>query len=196
MLTTAAIVLAAGASRRLGRSKQLEHVGGRPMVVHALEAAAAAEVVLLMTGCGGRRVAALAGTARVVDVRQWRRGMGHVLACGVRALPRDVGAVVVLLADQPGVTREAVESLLQRWLAGDGPVLTATYDGRAGHPRLFDHTVFGALAELDGEAGARSLPQVRHAIGVPVAGNDHDVDDEESLAAARRARAGSPERVR
>lgn len=185
-----ALVLAAGRSSRLGRPKQLETVGDRSLVAHAVAAATAADDLLLLTGCEGERVEAAAPGARALRVVDWERGIGHVLACGVRQVGSSADAVVVLLADQPGVRADDVAALVARWRAGDGPLLTACYDGIPAHPRLFDAELFEQLEALDGDVGARDLVARTRAVAVETRGSPLDVDDEASLASAR-ARAGA-----
>ncbi|RZS91686.1 molybdenum cofactor cytidylyltransferase [Motilibacter rhizosphaerae] len=180
-----ALVLAAGASRRLGRPKQLEVVRGRPLLAHALDAASAADEVLVLTGAYAERMGGLLPDVPVLHIANWGRGMGHVLACGVRALPPEAEAVVVLLADTPGIGASAVGEVIAAWHAGAGPVVSAEYDGVSGHPRLFDRSLFAELGDLEGDTGAASLLQ-RHPVAlVPVLGDPVDIDDEETLALAR-----------
>jgi molybdenum cofactor cytidylyltransferase len=103
--------------------------------------------------------------------------------------------VVVALGDQPLVPAAAVASLLAAWRRGAGPVVSAAYQGRHGHPKLFDRAVLGALQELSGDAGARGLLASHPDWVVPVEvgglGSDLDVDDEAALARARALLAAS-----
>jgi len=104
------------------------------------------------------------------------------------------GAVVVALGDQPLVTAGVVARLVDAWAHGAGPVVTATYGGRPGHPKLFDRAVLPHLCELAGDAGARELlarhPEWVAGVEVAVLGSDLDVDDEPGLARAAALLAG------
>jgi molybdenum cofactor cytidylyltransferase len=97
--------------------------------------------------------------------------------------------VVVALGDQPLVSAAAVARLVAAWRGGAGPVVSAAYRGRHGHPKLFDRAVLGELLGLSGDAGARGLLAGHPDWVVPVEvgglGNDLDVDDEAALARAR-----------
>lgn len=186
-----ALVLAAGGSTRLGRPKQLEVVGGVPLVVHALRAARGADEVVLVTGAHADRVEAVACAAgapacEVLRVEGWERGMGHVLARAVGSVRTRAAAVVVLLGDQPGVERSAVVDVVAAWRDGAGPVVAARYAEGTGHPRLFDAQLFAELTELDGDAGGRGVVQRWGEVPVDVTGSMHDVDDEASLQEAIR----------
>jgi CTP:molybdopterin cytidylyltransferase MocA len=133
-VTVTAVVLAAGAARRLGRPKQLEQVGGLPLVARALAAGTPADERLVLLGSSAvlirPTVERYAPTAKVSVVEDWQRGIGHVLACGVSRLPADTEAIVVLLADQPFVTADAVSALIASWQETGETWLCAGYAPR------------------------------------------------------------------
>ena len=184
-MTVAALVLAAGAASRFGRPKQLEQVGGVPLVARALAAAAPADERLVLLGSSAAlirpTIQRAAPTARICVVDEWRRGMGRVLSAGIHALPARTEAVVVLLADQPYVTAEAVRTLIESWRATGEGWLCAGYGDRRGHPHLFAASWFPALATLDGDDGARAVTGDARPLAVPVDGDDADIDDESDL---------------
>lgn len=196
------VVLAAGGSTRMGRPKQLAELGGRPLLAHVLTALDTAPVA---GGTGGlkprppvdRVVVALGGAAGEVlehvdlgraeplVIEGWAAGMGHVLASTLAQAGDDWAAVVVLLGDQPLVPAGAVTRVVEAWRAGAGPVVTATYGGRPGHPRLFDRRLLPDLLRLTGDTGARDLlaahPDQVHRVEVGDLGSDADVDVEADL---------------
>jgi CTP:molybdopterin cytidylyltransferase MocA len=183
------LVLAAGGSTRMGRPKQLAELDGRPLLAHALQALGDAPVDRVMVALGAVAGEVLErvdlGRAEPVVVEGWQDGMGHVLAS---ALARSGGgwqAVVVLLGDQPLVPGAAVARVVDAWRAGAGPVVTATYGGRPGHPKLFDRSLLPDLLRLSGDAGARDLvaahPEWVHRVEVGDLGSDADVDVEADL---------------
>jgi molybdenum cofactor cytidylyltransferase len=187
-VTVTAVVLAAGAARRLGRPKQLEQVGGLPLVARALAAGTAADERLVLLGSSAAlirpTVERYAPTAKVSVVEDWQRGIGHVLACSLSRLPAGTDAIVVLLADQPFVSAEAVRALIAAWHETGETWLCAGYDGRRGHPHLFAASWFPALATLQGDDGARAVTGTARPHVVEVPGDDRDIDDEADLAAA------------
>jgi CTP:molybdopterin cytidylyltransferase MocA len=186
------LVLAAGRAARMGRPKQLAELDGRPLLEHALAAMSAAPVDDVAVAVGAYAGDVLATVdlhrARPLLVDGWAAGMGHVLAESVAAAGAGYGAVVVALGDQPLVTGEVVASVVEAWRRGSGPVVTATYRGRPGHPKLFDRSLLPELRGLAGDAGARDLlaGHPEWVVGVEVAGlgSDLDVDDETRLARA------------
>ncbi len=151
------LVLAAGGSSRMGRPKQLAELDGRPLLAHVLRALEDAPVdgVVVALGAHAAEVQARVDLGRAVPlvVRDWALGMGHVLASALTSAPaRDHRASVVLLGDQPLVSGRSVARLVEAWRGGAGPVVTAAYGGRPGHPKLFDHRLLPELRRLSGDA--------------------------------------------
>jgi CTP:molybdopterin cytidylyltransferase MocA len=184
------LVLAAGASTRMGRPKQLAELDGRPLLEHVLRALEEAPVDAVVVALGANAAAVRArvdlGGAVPLVVEDWAEGMGHVLASALAAEPaRGHRATVVLLGDQPLVSGRAVARLVEAWRSGAGPVVTAAYGGRPGHPKLFDHRLLPELLRLSGDAGARDLlaanPGWVHEVEVGDLGSDADVDVEDDL---------------
>jgi molybdenum cofactor cytidylyltransferase len=187
------VVLAAGGSTRMGRPKQLAELDGRPLLAHVLAAVDAAPVDRVVVALGGAADAVLEqvdlGRAEPLVVDGWAAGMGHVLASTLARAGDDWEAVVVLLGDQPLVQGGAVARVVEAWRSGAGPVVTATYGGRPGHPRLFDRGLLSELLQLTGDTGARDLvlaaaathPDRVHRVEVGDLGSDTDIDVEADL---------------
>src|SRR5215204_6268993 len=184
-----ALVLAAGGSTRMGRPKQLAELDGRPLLAHVLAALDEAPVDRVVVALGGAAGAVLErvelGRAEPLVVEGWAAGMGHVLAATLGQAGDDWAAVVVLLGDQPLVSRGAVARVVEAWRSGAGPVVTATYGGRPGHPKLFDRRLLADLLRLTGDTGARDLlathPDRVHRVEVGDLGSDTDIDVEADL---------------
>ena len=183
------VVLAAGGSTRMGRPKQLAELDGRPLLAHVLAAVDDAPVDRVVVALGGAADEVLdrveLGRAEPLVVEGWAAGMGHVLASALARAGGDWEAVVVLLGDQPLVPGRAVARVVEAWRAGAGPMVTATYDGRPGHPKLFDRRLLPDLLRLTGDTGARDLlaahPDRVHRVEVGDLGSDADIDVEADL---------------
>jgi nicotine blue oxidoreductase len=144
-VSVAAVVLAAGASSRYGAqpAKQQVHVGA---VVAALEASIVDEIVVVS---GAHPV-----PVESVQATDWERGPGASLRAGLAALPDDVEAAVVALADGPDLDPRAVDRVIADWRANGGDVVAATYGGVRLHPVLLARAVWQSVPD----EGARSLP--------------------------------------
>jgi len=154
-----AVVLAAGASSRMGDAhKLLEPFGGRPMVTWAVEAAlgAGARPVVVVTGARADEVeAVLPDGAIPVRNPDWREGMASSLAAGIRALGPRVECAAIALGDMPLVRPEHYRALLAAW--HPGAIVVPTRDGRRGHPVLWSADHFDEIAALRGDRGARAV---------------------------------------
>lgn len=183
------MVLAAGASQRLGRPKQLVPYRGKPLLRHAVDAALAAGVgpVVVVLGAEAERIArALAGLGvGIVINREWRAGLGGSVAAGVRAaagLEPAVAGVLLLACDQPLVTPELLRSLAAGLAAG-APVAAAGYGGTLGVPAAFERRLFPELLGLDADRGARDVI-ARHrdqAVSAPFPEGELDIDTAEDV---------------
>ncbi|HET6281165.1 MAG TPA: nucleotidyltransferase family protein [Polyangia bacterium] len=155
-------VLAAGASRRLGRPKQLLSYRGQPLLLRAVEAAfqSLATRVAVIVGAG-RRVANVlvsGGTrAEVIENPHWQQGMSSsVRAAAAWARARDCDAVLLAVADQPHLSAAHLNAL---FAASDSAtrIVASGYASLLGVPALFPSHMFHRLEALSGDVGARSL---------------------------------------
>lgn len=178
------VVLAAGASRRLGRPKQLLELEGRPLLQHVLDAASAASPaqIVVVLGHFASEIEAsieLPAGAGVTINHDYATGQASSLRAGIGALGERLARAVIVLGDQPRVTTDAIRAVA---LAA-GPIARATYGAAPGHPVAFDRELWPQLTAVDGDRGARDLLE-RHASRVtPVElggepPSDVDTDDD------------------
>jgi molybdenum cofactor cytidylyltransferase len=174
----AALVLAAGSSRRMGgANKLLQEVGGVPMLRRAVNAALASRCtsVLVVTGADSAAVqACLAGLdVRFVHNPEHETGMASSLRCGLAALAADADAAVVLLADMPRIDGGHVDRLLASFDPQQPKIVAPVRDGRRGNPILWPRQFFAAMMAVAGDVGAREVLQ-RHASQVDSVSFDDD----------------------
>ena len=94
--------------------------------------------------------------ARVVRCPDWELGPGASLRCGLAALDEDVEAGVVVLADGPDLSPEAVDRVVAAWRGGAGEIVAASYGGDRGHPVVLARSVWSRIPD----EGARALEPV------------------------------------
>ena len=166
-----AVVLAAGEAKRYGALKQLLDWKGKPLVAHvANQALACSDIdrVVVTVGAGAERVrAALQGhDVQIVDVPDWQAGQSRSVLASLAALTQPspafgnqepCGAVIFLLADQPGVSPPLLAALIQRHRETLAPVVAPRFGGHHGNPVLFDRATFAEFASLAGDVGARDI---------------------------------------
>jgi CTP:molybdopterin cytidylyltransferase MocA len=180
MARVAAVVLAAGEAARFGAPKQRLLL---PAVLARLTSAPVDEIVVVQGAyelelpSGSEPQSAL--RARVVPCPEWARGPGASLRCGLAALGDDVEAAVVVLADGPELSPEAVARVLDAW-RGTGGVVAASYDGARGHPLVLGREEWPDIPD----EGLRDRP-VR-LVPCDDLGSPGDVDTQEDLTRWRR----------
>ena len=182
----AALVLAAGASARLGQPKQLVAFEGEPLVTRAVRRAreAGAETVFVVVGAGYQVITDALSTleppARILLNRRWQEGMSTSIALGAHAAERE-GAhdLLVLACDQVHVTAEHLLAL--RAASRREHVVASSYAGRRGVPALFPEFAFHALQQLTGDRGARDLLAHEDVLAIPLEGGEFDIDTPHDL---------------
>ena len=178
---TAAVILAAGASARLGQPKQLVEIGGEMLLDRTVRIAEEAGCwpIVVVLGAEARRVLSRCSLQSVAVLVNpwWQEGMASSLRLGVAAVSTWSGAVV-MTCDQPAVTAEHL-----RKLTNLGSLTASEYGGRRGVPAYFPAANFPALLELTGDVGAREL--LKDAAVVELAGGELDIDTAADLAEAR-----------
>ena len=161
-----AVLLAAGNARRMrGENKLLKQWQGKPLVAHAASAVAAALAqktichAVAVTGRDGKAVAAALPPqlARAHNPR-YARGMAGSIQRGIAALPPQCEAALVVLADMPRVSAGDIAAVVAAARANPAAaIVVAQHQGKRGNPVLLRRRLFAALAQLEGDSGARAL---------------------------------------
>jgi molybdenum cofactor cytidylyltransferase len=155
----AALVLAAGASSRLGRPKQLLPFGATTLLGRVVSEARTAttldEIVVVIGGAAEqvRRNVELVGVT-VVENPQFHEGCGASYRTGIAAVDPRAEAVAVLLGDQPGIEARVIDSVVGAWRRTRDRIMLASYRGWDGHPLVFAQALFPLLAALRGDKAA------------------------------------------
>lgn len=181
-----AVILAAGASRRLGRPKQLVLSRGETLLEHTVKAA-------IEAGFGPVRVvlgAAWEESKKAiqdlpVEIRLnggWKEGMASSIRLGLDALPPDAEAVLLLACDQPALDAKLLRSLLDAHRRDAEAVVACTYGDTRGIPALFPRRCLPDLLALRGDRGAKALLQGPDVRLEPFPGGELDIDTPEDLA--------------
>lgn len=167
----AGVVLAAGASQRMGRNKLLLDVGGEPLVRRTVRRALAAglDPVVVVLGFEADRVGAAVADlpCRPVVNANHARGQIESIRVGLLALPAESAAAITLLADMPFVTADMIARLADRFRAGGVPLVVSDYGGVQAPPTLYARPLFAEILALEEGACARQVAR-RHRAGAAV----------------------------
>lgn len=164
-MSTAAIVLAAGASRRLGRPKQLERWGDTNLLGHIVARTHRFPVdeVWVVLGHEADRILEETdlGDAGVVENPEWEEGIASSLRVGLDVLTRKsrCDTALIIIGDQPEVSTEVVEELTRAHAKAGKPVTIPKYRYSRGNPVLVDRSLWARLMSLEGDDGAKRLWQ-------------------------------------
>lgn len=172
----AGILLAAGRSLRMGQPKLLLPWQGVPLVRHVAQQALASKLDELIVVVGHRAAHVTAALhdlpLRIVHNQAFLDGQSTSLRSGLAALPADVDAAVVLLADQPLLRPSTIDTLMDAYHQRGAAIIAPKFGGQRGNPVLFAHTLFAELAAITGDQGAREVLRT-HAAEISLI----DVDD-------------------
>ncbi len=157
-----AILLAAGESRRMGYPKPLLRVGAESFIARttALALGVADRLVIVLGAHADRVWPAVSRDSRIIVVKNpnFKRGQLSSLKVGLaEVMGGGADAVVVHLADHPLVAPATFQALVDAYRSSAKPIAVARYQGRRGHPVIFDRTVFAELMAASEEQGARGV---------------------------------------
>ena len=175
-MSVAAIILAAGASRRLGRPKQLIEIAGETLLARAVRVAHEADFAPLVVVV--REEAAFAdqligGHAVLVTNMAADEGIASSIRRGIEAVAGlDCAGAVLMTCDQPRVSPEHLHALT----ADEGAVSGSLYSGRIAVPAYFPASSFESLLQLRGDVGARELLRTARAVAAQELALDVDTE--------------------
>ena len=193
-MSTAAVVLAAGGSSRLGRTKQLEPWGGTNLISHVLARTAEFPVaeVWVVLGHDIDRILGESdlGDAYVIENLEWEEGIASSLRVALDALTRlsKCDQALVVIGDQPDIPVEVVEQLLASHQKEGRPVTLPKYRYTWGNPVIVERSLWPRLMSLEGDEGAKRLwqahPEWINEVWFPETG-PRDVDTEADVVELR-----------
>jgi molybdenum cofactor cytidylyltransferase len=158
------IILAAGASSRLGHPKQLLTFAGKSLLQQMIQVAegAAAGSVFVVLGAHEDKIRSSIGntSAHVIINEHWQEGMASSIRCGINALlqmnPQTEGALM-MLCDQPLVTSALLNELIAVHMQTANAIVASSYGGTIGVPAFFSKRIFSGLLKITGDVGARAI---------------------------------------
>ena len=186
-----AVILAAGASSRMGRPKQVLEYGGQTLVRRAALAAqdAGCNPIVVVTGA---HVEGLEAELQGLNLREannpeWKSGIGSSIRAGIQTVVKTndkVSALILMLCDQPFVTSQVLSRLITARRETGREIVASSYGETVGVPALFGRAFFAELVRLEREAGAKQVIQ-RHLAQVhlvPFPQGEIDLDTPADLA--------------
>ena len=178
----AIIVLAAGASTRLGAPKQLLKYNGITLLRRTVETVLLSKTksVHMVFGFEAEKMQLeIAGLPVDVVVNpNWRRGISTSIRSGILSLEPNIDAAIIALCDQPKLSTDILNTLIDTYTSTRAPVVTCKYAGTIGVPAMFDHRIFTELLSLEGNLGAKKIIEryMKERIEIDFLGGEIDID--------------------
>ena len=190
--TIGLVILAAGASTRLGEPKQLLHFQGQTLLRRVSEVglASCCQPVVVVLGSESQRLQSEveALPIRIVHNPNWSMGMSTSIHVGIAAMEEEVNpltATVLALCDQPLLDAARINLLVQTYQETQKPIVVSAYNNTWGTPALFDRRFWPELKALTGQRGAQkiALQHPNQVEAVPFEGGIYDVDTQDDYKA-------------
>ncbi|HWR53057.1 MAG TPA: nucleotidyltransferase family protein [Bryobacteraceae bacterium] len=185
-MSIAGIILAAGASSRMGRPKPLLSVGTETFVDRLIRSmSSACSPVIVVLGYSAEEIRSgmkRAGEAEIVMNERCSEGQLSSLQRGIAAIPETAEAVMFTPVDHPHLRTSTFTALAERFKETDAPAIVATHGERRGHPVLVSRAAAGRIAALPPDSRASDVVHGPDTLYVDVddPGVVEDIDDPET----------------
>ncbi|MEQ9413111.1 MAG: nucleotidyltransferase family protein [Cyclobacteriaceae bacterium] len=162
------LLLAAGSSSRMGQSKQLLSINGKPLLQKTVEELLAANIgeviVVLGANAAAHRKVIADYSVIIIENDQWQNGMGSSIKAGLKYITSqlpDLNALIISVCDQPYLTSGHFKEIIRIYSNSKKSIVASTYNETVGVPVLFDRSHFKNLSQIQDEEGAKKVMQ-RH----------------------------------
>ena len=185
----AIIILAAGASTRMGRPKQLLPYQGSSLLRHTIENAVASvcKPIVVVLGANAENIRSQISESdiKIVENPDWHLGMSSSIRRGISSIITDyqnIDAVVITVCDQPFISADIINNLVSKYYNTKKPIIACEYANTLGVPVLFNQSFFSKLANLTEDVGAKKLIKNHYhevfSIPFPLGAIDIDTPDD------------------
>ena len=156
-----AIILAAGQSKRMGKPKPLLRFNDQTFLEQIISVLKHSDVDRITVVLGAeadtiRKSVDLTGTNIVIN-HDYQRGQLSSLTAGIKESPEDTESILICLVDNPFITEEVVNKIVQTFKETNNPIIVPVFDKERGHPTLFSRSLFNELLSAPEEKGARHV---------------------------------------
>lgn len=161
-MNSTAILLAAGASERMGTTKQLVSITDKPLLLHTLEPlleSRLAKVVLVLGHNHKEILKQIPSSEKLITVinNNYAHGISSSVKTGMAHLEPNTDTIMIALADQPFITTQIINNLLEHASETTKKIIAPVWQGERGHPVIFKKKYFHKLMKLYGDKGGSSI---------------------------------------
>jgi molybdenum cofactor cytidylyltransferase len=159
---TAAIILAAGGSSRMGQPKQLIKWQGKTFLNHIIEKIDQTNLspIIIVLGAHSNKIKqTLVENSKIsiVENTHWQEGLSTSVKLAIEKLPADIDSVIIFLVDQPQVRIETINSLVKKSENSIAEVIIPLKDNKKGNPILIKSSVLKHIDQLRGDKGFKQI---------------------------------------
>lgn len=178
---TGLIILAAGASTRLGQPKQNLKFQDKTLLQRTVEIAVASTCrpVIVVVGANADHILPIENCDLIYNAN-WEEGMASSIRIAMTEIVKNkaIDNVVIMLCDQPFVSTALIDSMVQKRIETDKPIIACTYSDTIGVPALFNRSLFEELLLLKGNEGAKSIfkTHTEQIVTIPFPEGSIDID--------------------
>jgi len=182
------ILLAAGASKRLGKPKQSLHFKGETLLRRAVKTALASDCnpVIIILGANAEKFMREIEKfdVEIVENLNWEKGMGTSIQIGLEELLKiqpEISGVILAVCDQPFVSAQLLNRLIENFRLTNAPIIACAYGETLGVPTLFSRNLFSELLTLKADNGAKKIiyKHLEKVIKIPFEAGALDIDTEQ-----------------
>lgn len=181
-----AMILAAGMSRRMGKTKLLLPFGKKTIIETVVHSVVSSRVdgTLVVLGSEQEKIEEKIRNFPVRSVfnPDFRSGMLSSVLCGLKALPDETRAMVIVLGDQPSVSKQTIDRIVDEYQKTGKGIVLPVYNKERGHPVLIDMKYREEVEALSPDIGLRgtvySHPEDILEVEVDIPSILQDIDDE------------------
>lgn len=187
---TTILIIAAGASTRLGSPKQLVKIGNKYLLEKMVETSLnfPSKKVIVVLGAFFEKIKETIShlPVDIIENKNWENGMGGTISFGINYLENnfpEINGTYILLSDQPFVTLNYLEKLKSEKEKERNKIIASKYESTLGPPAFFPKNIFSALKNLNGQKGAKPIFQKykEETVTVDFPGGAFDIDTPEDL---------------
>jgi molybdenum cofactor cytidylyltransferase len=157
---TAAIILAAGESSRLGMPKQNLLFNGQTLLQRVVDAAkkAKCQPIIVVLGANADKIAPIPGIITIYN-QDWKEGMASSIRMAIQEIEKDdrIHNAIIMLCDQPFVNSDLIDKMVYAKAQSQSRIIACGYNKTMGVPALFDRSLFIELSTLSGNEGAKEI---------------------------------------
>ena len=181
------LILAAGESKRMGKSKQLLSWGNNNFLDHTInQASSLNSKICVVLGANSKKIANnITNSTKIIVNQNWKKGIGSSLSYGTKIFGKDKDALLILLCDQPLISSEFLDLMLKKYNSNSDKIIATSYNKRAGVPAIFPKKYFADLELLNKDFGASKfmLNEKSNTILIDSMGKNIDIDTQEQYKA-------------